>query len=81
VLKVKLGRDTDKEMIETIRSVTDKPLTGDVNQGWKDKEKALEMLHWLKERNMVMIEQPMPKRTDLTILAWLDRTFTDSYYR
>jgi len=70
VLKVKLGRDTDKEMIETIRSVTDKPLTGDVNQGWKDKEKALEMLHWLNDRNMVMIEQPMPKeqRDDL---AWL----------
>jgi len=70
VLKVKLGGDTDKEMIETIRSVTDKPLTGDVNQGWKDKEKALEMLHWLNERNMVMIEQPMPKeqRDDL---AWL----------
>ncbi|MGD0589669.1 MAG: dipeptide epimerase [Bacteroidota bacterium] len=70
VLKVKLGRDTDKEMIETIRSVTDKPLTGDVNQGWKDKEKALEMLHWLNERNMVMIEQPMPKE-QIDDLAWL----------
>jgi L-Ala-D/L-Glu epimerase len=70
VLKVKLGRDTDKEMIETIRSVTDKPITADVNQGWKDKEKALEMLHWLKERNVVMLEQPLPKeqRDDL---AWL----------
>jgi L-Ala-D/L-Glu epimerase len=70
VLKVKLGRDTDKEMIETIRSVTDKPLTGDVNQGWKDKEKALEMLHWLNERNVVMIEQPMP-REQIDDLAWL----------
>jgi L-alanine-DL-glutamate epimerase-like enolase superfamily enzyme len=70
VLKVKLGRDTDKEMIETIRSVTDKPLTGDVNQGWKDKEKALEMLHWLHDRNMVMIEQPLPKE-QIDDLAWL----------
>jgi L-alanine-DL-glutamate epimerase-like enolase superfamily enzyme len=70
VLKVKLGGDTDKEMIETIRSVTDKPLTGDVNQGWKDKEKALEMLHWLNERNMVMIEQPLPKE-QIDDLAWL----------
>jgi L-Ala-D/L-Glu epimerase len=70
ILKVKLGRDTDKEMIEAIRSVTNKPLTGDVNQGWKDKEKALDMLHWLHEQNMVMLEQPMPKerRDDL---AWL----------
>ena len=61
VLKVKLGRDTDKEMIESIRSVTNKPITGDVNQGWTNKEKALEMLHWLQERGMVMVEQPMPK--------------------
>ena len=38
VLKVKLGRDNDKEMINTIRSVTDKPLVVDVNQGWKEKE-------------------------------------------
>lgn len=70
ILKVKLGRETDKEMIETIRSVTDKPLTTDVNQGWKEKEKALEMLHWLKERNVIVVEQPLPKeQTD--DLAWL----------
>jgi L-alanine-DL-glutamate epimerase-like enolase superfamily enzyme len=70
VLKVKLGRDTDKEMIETIRSVTDKPITTDVNQGWKNKETALEMLHWLKERGVVMVEQPMPKEC-IDDLAWL----------
>ena len=70
VLKVKLGRDTDKEIIETIRSVTDKPITGDVNQGWKNKENALEMLHWLKEHGVVMVEQPMPKE-QIDDLAWL----------
>jgi L-alanine-DL-glutamate epimerase-like enolase superfamily enzyme len=70
ILKVKLGRDTDKEMIETIRSMTDKPITSDVNQGWKDKEKALEMLHWLKERGVVMVEQPMPKE-QIEDLVWL----------
>ena len=37
VLKVKLGRENDKEMIETIRSVTNVPITSDVNQGWTDK--------------------------------------------
>ena len=42
VLKVKLGRDNDHEMIETIRSVTDKPLTADANQGWTDRQKALD---------------------------------------
>ncbi|PIU40518.1 MAG: dipeptide epimerase, partial [Candidatus Omnitrophica bacterium CG07_land_8_20_14_0_80_50_8] len=47
ILKVKLGRETDKEMIETIRSVTDKPLVVDVNQGWTDKHFALDMIYWL----------------------------------
>ena len=70
VLKVKLGRDTDKMMIETIRSVTDKPITADVNQGWKDRSSALEMLHWLKEKGVVMIEQPMPKE-QIDNNAWL----------
>jgi L-alanine-DL-glutamate epimerase-like enolase superfamily enzyme len=70
VLKVKLGRDTDKMMIETIRSVTDKPITADVNQGWKDRAAALEMLHWLKEKGVVLIEQPMPKE-QVDNNAWL----------
>lgn len=70
VLKVKLGRETDKEMIETIRSVTDKPLTVDVNQGWKDKHFALDMIHWLKEKGIVFVEQPMPKE-QIDDMAWL----------
>lgn len=70
VLKVKLGRDTDKEMIETIRSVTNVPLVTDVNQGWKDKYFALDMIHWLAERNVEFIEQPMPKE-DVDSNAWL----------
>jgi L-Ala-D/L-Glu epimerase len=70
VLKVKLGRETDKEMIDTIRTVTDKPITGDVNQGWTNRERSLEMLHWLKERGVVMVEQPLPKER-IDDLAWL----------
>jgi L-Ala-D/L-Glu epimerase len=70
VLKVKLGRDTDKMMIETIRSVTNTPITTDVNQGWKDRAAALDMIHWLKERNVVMVEQPLPKE-QVDDLAWL----------
>ena len=50
ILKVKLGRDNDKEMIETIRSVTDLPIAIDANQGWKDRQYALDMIHWLKEK-------------------------------
>lgn len=70
ILKVKLGRDTDKEMIETIRSVTDVPMCVDVNQGWKDKKMALEMIFWLKEKGIQYVEQPMPKESRDEI-AWL----------
>lgn len=70
VLKVKLGRDTDREMIETIRSVTDKPIVVDVNQGWTKKEFALEMINWLSERNVEFVEQPMPKE-QVDDTAWV----------
>ena len=71
VLKVKLGRDNDREMIETIRSVTDKPLTSDVNQGWKDRQKALDDIVWLKERGVLFVEQPFSKDAPLDDFAWL----------
>lgn len=70
ILKVKLGLDTDKSIIETIRKVTNVPLCADVNQGWKNKEEALEMAYWLKERNVVFLEQPMPKEM-IDENAWL----------
>lgn len=61
ILKVKVGLDNDKEMIRTIREVTDLPLAVDANQGWKDREQALDEIHWLKENGIVMVEQPMAK--------------------
>jgi L-alanine-DL-glutamate epimerase-like enolase superfamily enzyme len=70
VLKVKLGLGNDKEMIETIRMVTDKPISVDVNQGWKDRSYALEMVEWLKEKNVIFIEQPMPKN-QIDDIGWL----------
>lgn len=70
ILKVKLGRDTDREMIETIRSVTDVPMCVDVNQGWKDRKMALDMIFWLKEKGIQYVEQPMPKENKEDI-AWL----------
>ncbi|NCC09813.1 MAG: twin-arginine translocation signal domain-containing protein [Bacteroidia bacterium] len=70
LLKVKLGRDTDKEMIQTIRSVTNLPLAVDANQGWTDRVYALEMIHWLKEQGVVMVEQPMAKER-LDDIAWI----------
>lgn len=70
VLKVKLGAGTDKEIINTIRAVTDKPICVDVNQGWKDRNFALDMIHWLKDKNVIFVEQPMLK-TQVDDIAWL----------
>jgi L-alanine-DL-glutamate epimerase-like enolase superfamily enzyme len=70
VLKVKLGLGDDRILINTIRSVTDKPVCVDVNQGWKDRNYALEMANWLRDQNVLFIEQPMPK-TQIDDLAWL----------
>lgn len=70
ILKIKVGGDHDKRMIEAIRSITNLPLAVDANQGWKDKHEALDMIHWLKEKGIVMIEQPMPKN-DYESIAWL----------
>jgi L-alanine-DL-glutamate epimerase-like enolase superfamily enzyme len=72
ILKVKLGQGNDREMIETVRSETDKPICVDVNQGWTDRKMALEMSHWLKENGCEFIEQPMPK-TSVDDTAWLTR--------
>ncbi len=70
ILKVKLGGQNDREMIQAIRSVTQVPLCVDANQGWKDKGKALEQIFWLKEQGVVFIEQPMPREMTDEI-AWL----------
>lgn len=61
IIKVKMGRDNDKQLVEIIREYTDKPICVDCNQGWTDKHKVLDMIHWLNERNCLFVEQPMPK--------------------
>lgn len=70
ILKVKLGSEEDKILIETIRSVTDKPLYVDANQGWTNKEKSLDLIFWLKEQGVQLIEQPMAK-TNLASNSWI----------
>jgi L-alanine-DL-glutamate epimerase-like enolase superfamily enzyme len=70
ILKVKLGRDTDRLLIETIRQVTDKPITVDVNQGWRNRDEALRMSEWLAGQKVLYIEQPMPKE-QIDDTAWL----------
>lgn len=71
VLKVKMGLDNDRELVETIRECRpDVPLCVDANQGWNDRDRALEMCHWLKERGCMFVEQPFDK-SRLDDAAWL----------
>jgi len=70
VLKVKLGRDNDKELISTVRSLTNLPLYVDANQGWDNRKKAIDMIYWLHDQGVVLIEQPMNK-ADTEGNAWL----------
>ena len=70
ILKVKVGLDNDYEMIRTIREITQLPIAVDANQGWKDRQQALDEIFWLQEHGVVMVEQPMPKER-LDDNAWI----------
>ncbi len=70
ILKIKLGSGNDRQIIETVRSLTDKPLSVDVNGGWTDTSFALDMAQWMKEKEVLFIEQPFAK-DNLDDHAWL----------
>ena len=81
ILKIKAGTDHDKALINLIRQHTNKPLYVDVNQGWTNKHMALDMLKWMADKNVVLVEQPMPK-AQLADMRWLTQhspipTFAD----
>jgi L-alanine-DL-glutamate epimerase-like enolase superfamily enzyme len=62
ILKVKLGRENDEEIIRTLRAVTDKPIRVDANEGWRDKETAIRKLEWLERHGIELVEQPLPRQ-------------------
>lgn len=70
IFKVKLDGENDRSIIETIRSVSNKPIAVDVNQGWKTKEHALEMINWLSDKNVLFVEQALNKN-NLDDSRWL----------
>lgn len=70
ILKIKVGKKNDDEIIAAVRSVTDKPIRVDANEGWKNKEEALEKIQWLKTQGVEFIEQPMPSEM-IEETAWL----------
>jgi L-alanine-DL-glutamate epimerase-like enolase superfamily enzyme len=70
VLKIKLGSKDDKKIIDGLREVTNRPIRVDVNEGWKDRQQALEMINWLADKNVEFVEQPMPA-ANLEDYRWL----------
>lgn len=60
VYKIKLGTDHDREIIEAIREVTQKPLRVDANEGWTSLEQAKREIEFLSNQYVELIEQPMP---------------------
>lgn len=69
-LKIKLGSEDDKKIIEFVREITNVPLYVDINQGWKDKHFAIDMIDWLARHNVLLVEQPLPK-TLIEETAWI----------
>lgn len=58
ILKVKLGSDRDREILETIRGATDKEIRVDANAAWTVKQ-AVAMLPVLDEFGVTVLEQPL----------------------
>jgi len=70
ILKVKLGSPLDRENILAVRSASSVPIWVDANEGWQDRDQALEMITWLSGLGVELVEQPLPagSREDL---RWL----------
>ena len=58
VLKIKMGSDDDREILEAVRGVTDRPLRVDANEGWTLAD-AQSRLEWLAAMGVEMVEQPL----------------------
>lgn len=59
VLKIKMGSDEDRQILEAVRGVTDRPLRVDANEGWTLAE-AQSRLEWLESLGVELVEQPLP---------------------
>lgn len=60
ILKIKLGTDHDKAIIEAIREVApDVTIRVDANEAWRPKE-AVDMCQFLADHDIEFVEQPVP---------------------
>jgi L-alanine-DL-glutamate epimerase-like enolase superfamily enzyme len=60
ILKVKLGTADDEAIIRHLRTLTDKPIWVDANEGWTDVATAASRIRFLADQGVEMVEQPMP---------------------
>jgi len=70
VLKIKVGTENDAQIVAAVREATDRPLRVDANEGWRNKEQALEKIQWLQKMGVELIEQPLPAAM-IDETAWL----------
>ena len=59
VLKVKMGSEEDRKILEAVRASTDRPVRVDANEGWT-LEGARARLEWLESMGVELVEQPLP---------------------
>lgn len=59
VLKVKMGSDDDREVLQAVRDTTRQRLRVDANEGWTFAG-ATERLEWLHRLGVEFVEQPLP---------------------
>jgi L-alanine-DL-glutamate epimerase-like enolase superfamily enzyme len=59
--KIKLNGESDKEMIDQFRTLSDAPFAVDANQAWTSLGQAKEMAVFLEDQGAVLIEQPFSK--------------------
>jgi L-Ala-D/L-Glu epimerase len=70
VLKLKVGGEQDRAMVDAIRDVTDVQIRVDANEGYPDRETAIREIEWLAGRNVELVEQPLPA-TRVEDIVWL----------
>lgn len=72
VIKLKLGSDDDRGLVQAFRRKSDKPFCVDVNQGWADPVDALELCRNLADWGCLFVEQPFAVGEEKAA-AWLRR--------
>jgi L-alanine-DL-glutamate epimerase-like enolase superfamily enzyme len=61
VIKIKTTGGNEKEIIKRIRKFTHKPLAIDANQSWEITGLKLDLLKWLNDEGVILVEQPFKK--------------------